>query len=94
MIDWSPVSSIIKLFSLIQIVNETMLNGARKISFLDNVSDVMRKLNYRSDPLVRDHDPKLFCDYCGSGGHTVVGCSYLKTTTTVEDELLNDIIKI
>ena len=75
MIDWSPVSSIIKVYSLIQIVNEMMLNGACKTSFLDNLSDVFRKLNYRSDPLVREHDLKLLCDYCGSGGHTIIGCT-------------------
>ena len=71
-----------------------MLNGARKMSFQDHLQDVLTKLNQRSDPLVRDHNPKLVCDYCGSGGHTVVSCTYLKECSSEEDRLLSQIIKI
>ena len=42
-----------------------MLNGAQKTSFQDHLQDVLTKLNQRSDPLVRDHNLKLVCDYYG-----------------------------
>ena len=71
-----------------------MLNGAQKTSFQDHLRDVLTKLNQRSDPLVRDHDSKLVCDYCGSGGHTVVSCMYVKECSSDEDRLLSQIIKI
>ena len=71
-----------------------MDKGTPKTSFVDNLRDVLSKINYRSDPIIRLYDDDLVCDYCQSGGHTTISCKYLKDNVSAKDNLLSEIIKI
>ena len=47
---------------------------ARKTNLKDNLTDVMRHLLVRSDPIVRSHRKILTCSLCTKTGHTKRSC--------------------
>ena len=56
-----------------------MGKGAWKTLFVDNLGDVLTKINYQSDPVIRLYEADLVCDYCLSGSHTTISCRYVVT---------------
>ena len=51
--------------------------GARLLSILSNLTDVFRKVNAKSDPVVRTVKPPITCKHCQQVGHSTRGCKVL-----------------
>ena len=51
--------------------------GARLLSILSNLTDVFRKVNAKSDPVVRTVKPPVSCKHCHQVGHSTRGCKVL-----------------
>ena len=50
-------------------------NLARKVSQSANLDDCLSRLWLRSDPGIRDAEPKPYCSRCSSDRHFTVSCS-------------------
>ena len=47
------------------------------MSMLANLTDVFRKVNAKSDPVVRTVKPPVTCKHCHQVGHSTRGCKVL-----------------
>ena len=63
-----------KMHKIVRCLRE---RGGRLISMLANLIDVFRKVNAKSDPVVRTVKPPLSCKHCHQVGHTTRGCKVL-----------------
>ena len=63
--------------SLFEVVRSLRERGGRLISMLANLIDVFRKVNAKSDPVVRSVRPPVSCKHCHQVGHTTRSCKVL-----------------
>ena len=56
------------------------MNYACKTSQLNNLSDCLRRLWDKSDPMVHELRNCLHCTHCNTDGHTIRACQILKDT--------------
>ena len=52
-----------------KVVRQLREKGARLLSMLANLTDVFRKVNAKSDPVVRTVKPPAACKHCHQVGH-------------------------
>ena len=60
-----------------KVVRQLREKGARLLSMLANLTDVFRKVNAKSDPVVRTVKPPVTCKHCHQVGHSTRGCKVL-----------------
>ena len=65
------------LEKLHKVVRSLRERGGRLISMLANLIDVFRKVNAKSDPVVRSVRPPVSCKHCHQFGHTTRSCKVL-----------------
>ena len=52
-------------------------DDCKQLSVLANLTDVFRKVNAKSDPVVRTVKPPVTCKHCHQVGHSTRGCKVL-----------------
>ena len=60
-----------------KVVRSLRERGGRLISMLANLIDVFRKVNAKSDPVIRTVGPPVSCKHCHQVGHTTRSCKVL-----------------
>ena len=60
-----------------KVVRQLREKGARLLSMQSNLTDVFRKVNAKSDPVVRTVKPPVSCKHCHQVGHSTRGCKVL-----------------
>ena len=62
---------------MLKVVRQLREKGARLLSMLANLTDVFRKVNAKSDPVVRTVKSPVTCKHCHQVGHSTRGCKVL-----------------
>ena len=79
------------LEALHKIARKIRESKARLRNMNDNMTDIITRLNVRSDPVVQYYEPKVLCKICGHEGHSQIGCEYAEGK--VDDNMsLEDIL--
>ena len=64
------------LEALHKIARKIRESKARLRNMTDNITDILTRMNVRSDPVVQYYEPKVLCKACGCEGHSRISCDY------------------